>query len=114
VITATGGPAQNMKGDHKVSTDIIAQGVNGKLSLRQVGPNQTELHIGDAVVFFSYETAVVAYIRGQWFRTAQKHSVTTSKHINQYLGSINAQSRDQEWFDHILADVQLCGGAEVR
>tara|TARA_R110002012_G_scaffold86967_2_gene215546 strand:- start:214 stop:468 length:255 start_codon:yes stop_codon:yes gene_type:complete len=56
------------------------------MKLKQIGSNQTELDLGFAQVFFSYETPVAARITdGSLIRTEQKYSVTTSKHINRWL-----------------------------
>lgn len=67
------------------------------MKLKLIGPNQTELHLGDSlVVFFSYETPVAAFVPGRGFlRTDYKWSVTTSKHINHWLNSANAESVPQ-------------------
>jgi len=46
----------------------------------------TELTVGNTTVLFSYRTPVAGYDDQGAFRTAQKYSVTTSRHINQYLG----------------------------
>lgn len=58
------------------------------LRIKPVGTNQTELHTSEWIVFFSYETPVAAYNKQhvKSYRTTKKFSVTTSKHINQWLG----------------------------
>jgi len=56
------------------------------MKLRQVKSNVTELTIGDTTIMFSYRTPVAGYDDQGAFRTAQHYSVTTSRHINQYLG----------------------------
>ena len=46
------------------------------MKLRLIGSNQTELDLGFAQVFFSYETPVAARITdGSLVRTEQKYSV---------------------------------------
>ena len=60
------------------------------MRLRQLAANQTEVALPcGAVVFFSYETPVAAMLpSGQYIRTEQKFSVTTSKHINKWLAPV--------------------------
>ena len=62
-----------------------------KLRLKQIGSNKTELTYRndngeDISILFSYETPVAGYDDHGAFRTDEKFSVTTSKHINKYLG----------------------------
>ena len=56
------------------------------MRLQKLGNNCHTLHFpnGDEV-FFSYETPVAGDVDGLLVRTTKKWSVTTSKHINQYL-----------------------------
>ena len=61
-----------------------------KLRLKQIGSNKTELTYRteageDISILFSYETPVAGYDEHGAFRTDEKFSSTTSKHINQYL-----------------------------
>ena len=82
------------------------------LKLKIIGPNQTEItkapapESGDmlkACIFFSYETPVACHVEGQgFFRTATKHSVTTSKHVNKWLDGAKASEKPQEFFDNLL------------
>lgn len=58
------------------------------LSLQNIGKNVNVLHTDKASVLFSYGTPVAAFITGKkngWYRTKQKYSRTTSKHINKWL-----------------------------
>lgn len=55
-----------------------------KLAIK--GSNQTTLSFNGTEVLFSYETPVAGYDDQGAFRTEEKFSVTTSKHINKYLG----------------------------
>lgn len=74
------------------------------MKLRQIGPNQTELYVGDTVVFFSYETPVAALVPGRgYLRTDQKWSATTSKHINRWLEGVNATLVPQAELDALIA-----------
>lgn len=53
--------------------------------------NQTELRLNDWIVFFSYQTPVVAVDRcnGTVYVTEKKWSQTTTRHINKYLSSLS-------------------------
>ena len=57
------------------------------MQLRQLGSNKTEVEFTDGTtVFFSYETPVALQTpEGHNFKTEDFWSVTTSKHINQWL-----------------------------
>ena len=61
------------------------------MKLRQLKPNQTELTLNDGtVLFFSYQTPVAAFTPKQgYIYTEKKYSVTTSRHINQWLDGID-------------------------
>lgn len=65
------------------------------IKLKQIGPNQTELHLGsDVSVFFSYETPVAAFVSGKgYICSEQKYSKTTSKHVNEWLKRYVALNR---------------------
>ena len=75
------------------------------MKIRQVASNQTELHLDDgAVVLFSYETPVAALIPGRGYvRSSTKYSVTTSKHVNQWLDGIKAAEVDQDVLDGLVS-----------
>lgn len=73
------------------------------MKLNKLGPNQTEVEINGATVLFSYKTPVAANKDGAFYRTAKKWSVTTSKHINQWLDGRKATEQPQEWFDGLTA-----------
>lgn len=71
-------------------------------TIKPIGSNQTELHKPDGtIILFSYSTPVAACLGngGGFVRTAQKYSVTTSKHINQWLGRANARTVPQSELD---------------
>jgi hypothetical protein len=65
------------------------------IHLKKLGSNKTELQSNGRTVFYSYSTPVVVYT--DWsengdmpkvYVTEKKFSVTTSKHINQYLSEL--------------------------
>ena len=50
------------------------------------GSNQTIVESKGCTVLYSYNTAVALESPdGVWYRTEEKHSVTTSKHINKFI-----------------------------
>ena len=56
------------------------------MKIKQIASNMTELNMGFAQVFFSYETPVAACLTdGTLVRTDERYSVTTTKHINKWL-----------------------------
>lgn len=75
------------------------------MKLKPLGANRTELTLpnGD-VVFFSYQTPVAASRNGGGFvRTAEHYSVTTSRHINQWLAGRNAATVPQSEMESAVA-----------
>lgn len=91
------------------------------MKIKSIGANKTELHLKDLTLLISYETPV-ALIRyssdlAHWndstydkaIKTAEFHSVTTSKHINQWLRDNgfnldNVPTMAQEFFNEFLED----------
>lgn len=77
------------------------------VKLNVLAPNLTLLHMPVGSILFSYETPVAAYVSGRGYvRTAQKFSKTTTKHINQWLGSVNAEVIPQSEIE-ALVDVAV-------
>jgi hypothetical protein len=72
------------------------------MKIRNIGSNQTEVNISNGVVLVSYETPVAAIIDGVRYRTQKKWSVTTSRHINQWLDGAQAETKPQAFFDSLL------------
>jgi hypothetical protein len=83
------------------------------MKLQNFGSNQNIVEISDDLtVFFSYNTPVACFKRSETtgkfevFRTAQFWSRTTSKHINNWLSSLNFSSRatekPQEFFNNLI------------
>ena len=73
------------------------------MKLKPIKSNMTELQIGDKTVLFSYETPVAYNQEGVgFFRTETHYSVTTSKHINQWLKGAKAQEVEQTVIDEIV------------
>ncbi len=79
------------------------------MKLKLIGSNQTELDLGFAQVFFSYETPVAACLTdGSFVRTEEYYSVTTSKHINRWLAGRNHTRVPQERIDCLLTSASEC------
>lgn len=76
------------------------------MKLRKLGPNKTEITFGNWTVFFSYNTPVAACDNGSGFyKTDEKFSVTTSKHINQWLDGRRTTVKPQSFFDDLAGGV---------
>ena len=79
------------------------------MKLYQKGSNMTELDLGFAQVFFSYETPVAACLTdGTLVRTDQWYSATTSKHINKWLQGCDALTVSQYRIDCLLTSTSEC------
>ena len=58
------------------------------MKLTPIATNHTEVETADARIFFSYRTPVAAYVFGRGFvRSEDFFSVTTSRHINKWIGT---------------------------
>ena len=78
------------------------------MKIKSIGANKTELHLKDLTLLISYETPV-SLIRypGGALKTSKFFSVTTSKHINQWLrdngfNPDNVPTMAQEFFDEFM------------
>jgi len=79
------------------------------MKLKQIASNMTELDLGFAQVFFSYETPVAARLTdGSLVRTETKYSVTTTKHINKWLNGCEALTVPQDRIDCLLTSSSEC------
>ena len=79
------------------------------MKLKLIGSNQTELDLGFAQVFFSYETPVAARLTdGSLIRTQERYSVTTTKHINKWLQGCDCDRVPQERIDCLLTSASEC------
>jgi len=73
------------------------------MKLKPIKSNMTELTVGNTTVLFSYRTPVAGYDDQGAFRTAQHYSVTTSRHINQYLGGKDVgRTVSQEYINSLV------------
>ena len=79
------------------------------MKIKQIASNMTELDLGFAQVFFSYETPVAACLTdGTLVRTAERYSVTTTKHINKWLQGCDALTVPQARIDCLLTSASEC------
>ena len=79
------------------------------MKLNQIAANQTELDLGFAQVFFSYNTPVAARLTdGSLVRTDERYSVTTTKHINKWLQGCDALTVSQDRIDCLLTSASEC------
>jgi hypothetical protein len=74
------------------------------MKLSQIGSNQTEITTARGNrVLYSYETPVAAWTEQGAVRTEEKFSVTTSKHINKYLGGKDiGKPVPQAWIESLV------------
>ena len=76
------------------------------MRLNQIAANRTEIEFSNGTrVFFSYTTPVAAYVVGEGLlRTDKRRSVTTSKHIGQWLEGRHFSERPQAFFDSLAEE----------
>ena len=74
------------------------------MQLTPIAANRTQLNLNDGTeVFFSYKTPVAAKLPNyDYIRTATKWSSTTTKHINQWLEGVHAETVDQSILDNLV------------
>ena len=86
------------------------------MKIKSIGKNQTiltfkspeiSIYPKHITVFFSYETPVACYIGEQgYFKTREKFSTTTTKHINKWLESEKAETihvKEQSFFNNLIS-----------
>ena len=90
------------------------------MKVKSIGSNKTELHLKDLILLISYETPVslirysgesglMPWQASSALKTSEFFSVTTSKHVNQWLkdNGFNPDRvpiQDQSFFDRFLED----------
>lgn len=73
------------------------------MNIKSITANLTEITTAsNDQILVSYSTPVAARVEGAYFKTAQKFSKTTSRHISKWLESIKATEKDQSFFDNLL------------
>lgn len=77
------------------------------LSIKPVASNMTLVDTNKYIVLFSYSTPVASYDKTthDYYRTAKRWSMTTSRHINKWLDGVKAVEQPQDYFDNLLGGV---------
>ena len=73
--------------------------------LTPIASNMTEIETDDARILFSYRTPVAAFVFGEGFvRTDKYWSVTTSRHINKWIGGKDVTTEEvaQTYLDNLV------------
>ena len=74
------------------------------MKLNPVGSNMNEVEVNGKSILFSYKTPVAGYDDEGAFRTDEFFSVTTSKHINKYLGGKDVGRKvEQNYIEGLVA-----------
>ena len=76
--------------------------------LTPIASNMTEIETDDARILFSYRTPVAAFVFGEGFvRTDKYWSVTTSRHINKWIGTTDRPIKQvaQTYLDNLVQGV---------
>jgi len=74
------------------------------MQLTPIASNMTEVETSEARILFSYRTPVAAYVFGEGFvRTEKWWSVTTSRHINKWIGKdVAVKEVAQTYLDNLV------------
>jgi len=71
--------------------------------MKKIGSNMSEVVVKGTSILFSYSTPVAGWDENGAFRTDEKFSASTSKHINKYLGGKNVgRVVEQEWIEGLV------------
>ena len=74
------------------------------MQLKPIGSNMNEIVVKGKSILFSYSTPVAGWDENGAFRTDEKFSVTTSKHIDKYLGGKDVgRVVEQSWIEGLVA-----------
>ena len=74
------------------------------MKTKRIKNNLTEITTAsNNKILVSYETPVAAHIEGVYYRTAKKWSKTTTRHLSYWFGGVEAEEKDQSFFDDLLA-----------
>ena len=75
------------------------------MQIKPIASKMTELEVNNTTILFSYSTPVAGYSDEGAFRTDKYYSVTTSKHINKYLGGKDVgKVVPQSYIDALVED----------
>jgi len=74
------------------------------LNLKPIASNMNELIVNGVSILFSYETPVAGWDNQGAFRTEEKYSATTTKHVNKYLGGKDiGRTVSQEYINSLVS-----------
>ena len=73
------------------------------MQLTPIASNMTEIETSKARILFSYRTPVACLSDNGYYRTSKHWSVTTTRHINKWLGGVLAKDQPQAYFDSLCA-----------
>jgi len=76
------------------------------MQLKRIGNNETVINLSDGTeVFFSYSTPVAAKLQdGDYVKTSEHFSRTTSRHITKWLEGVNAEEKSQDFFNTLISN----------
>ena len=74
------------------------------MQLTPIASNMTEVETSEARILFSYRTPVAAYVFGEGYvRTEKWWSVTTSRHINKWIGKdVKTEEVSHTYLDNLV------------
>jgi|TARA_B100001996_G_C18422772_1_gene501354 hypothetical protein len=74
------------------------------MKLTPIASNQNVVTVNNGTeVFFSYSTPVAAFVPSRgYLRTEVKYSVTTSRHINKWVGEANCETITQDEINNLV------------
>ena len=74
------------------------------MKIKNIGRNTTEVEAKIGTILISYITPVAVRMAkdGKYYRTEEKRSITTSKHIAKWLNGNKAAEKPQKFFDNLL------------
>ena len=74
------------------------------MQLRPIGSNMNEIVVKGKSILFMFDICRAPADENGAFRTDEKFSVTTSKHINKYLGGKDVgRVVEQSWIEGLVA-----------
>ena len=74
------------------------------MKIKAIASNMTELCLNNGkTILFSYKTAVACFLPGiGYLQTEEYYSVTTTKHINKWVGVTGATEISQDYIDALV------------
>ena len=73
------------------------------MKLERLGASKSLLTLSSgSEIFYSYNTPVACKVSGEFYKTKEYFSRTTSKHITQYLNGRNAEAVPQSMINQLV------------